>query len=51
MARLTQQGRVIDVNHSFGRLVGRPAAERIPPQMPRPSIASASAAGSSRPRR
>jgi len=27
MARLTQQGRVIDVNHSFGRLVGRPAAE------------------------
>ena len=27
MARLTQQGRVIDVNQSFGRLVGRPAAE------------------------
>jgi diguanylate cyclase (GGDEF)-like protein/PAS domain S-box-containing protein len=27
MARLTQQGRVIDANHSFGRLVGRPAAE------------------------
>jgi diguanylate cyclase (GGDEF)-like protein/PAS domain S-box-containing protein len=27
MARLTQQGRVIDVNHSFARLVGRPAAE------------------------
>jgi diguanylate cyclase (GGDEF)-like protein/PAS domain S-box-containing protein len=27
MARLTPQGRVIDVNHSFGRLVGRPAAE------------------------
>jgi diguanylate cyclase (GGDEF)-like protein/PAS domain S-box-containing protein len=27
MARLTRQGRIIDVNQSFGRLVGRPAAE------------------------
>jgi diguanylate cyclase (GGDEF)-like protein/PAS domain S-box-containing protein len=27
MARLTRQGRVLDVNQSFGRLVGRPAAE------------------------
>jgi diguanylate cyclase (GGDEF)-like protein/PAS domain S-box-containing protein len=27
MARLTRQGRIIDVNQAFGRLLGRPAAE------------------------
>ncbi len=27
MARLTRQGRIIDVNPSFGRLLGRPAAD------------------------